>query len=63
MHAEYRYIDRLPASLRMLEPIPNKRATVDELLTDPWLDELEEDEGYVVHRHKCSSACRSSHYH
>jgi hypothetical protein len=45
----------------MLEPVTAKRATVDELLKDPWLNELEEDDGYIVHRHKCTSSCKMAH--
>ncbi|KAK9896190.1 Pkinase-domain-containing protein [Cystobasidium minutum MCA 4210] len=38
--------------LRMLEPDPTKRATVDELLQDPWLNEIEEDDDLVLLRQR-----------
>ena len=36
----------------MLEPDPSKRATVEELLQDPWLNELEEDDDMVLYRER-----------
>lgn len=36
----------------MLEPDPTKRATVDELLQDPWLNEIEEDDDLVLLRQR-----------
>jgi hypothetical protein len=36
----------------MLEPDPSKRATVDELLQDPWLNEIEEDDDFVLYTEK-----------
>lgn len=38
--------------LRMLEPDPSKRATVEELLQDPWLNEIEEDDDMVLYRER-----------
>lgn len=36
----------------MLEPDPSKRATVEELLQDPWLNEIEEDDDMVLYRER-----------
>lgn len=36
----------------MLEPDPAKRATVEELLQDPWLNEIEEDDDMVLYRER-----------
>lgn len=36
----------------MLQPDPAKRATVDELLQDPWLNEIEENDDMILHREK-----------
>lgn len=36
----------------MLEPDPSKRATVEDLLQDPWLNELEEDDDMVLYRER-----------
>lgn len=36
----------------MLEPDPAKRATVEELLLDPWINEIEEDDDMVLYREK-----------
>ena len=44
--------------LRMLEADPSKRATVDDLLDDSWLDELEEDDDFILHKHLCGPKCQ-----
>lgn len=36
----------------MLEPDPSKRATVEELLQDRWLNEIEEDDDMVLYRER-----------